>query len=128
MPLVPREPGREDWLGEDEVIRAWRVRRAALHRVAELGSVPYELRGGRSRGTYGAEPTYRCFAPDDVRRVTDALRDGSLVPDPSWRTDTPEGREAERRERRSGRLVDGLFFGPVLLLVLGALLYGWLAR
>jgi len=120
MPQVPSEPGRRDWLSESEVSRRWGVRRALLKRVADLADVTYHVSGGalRGRGVYGAEPPFTSFAPQDVERVRRDLAEGRLVLDPSWMTDSPEGRRAERTEKRDGWLVELVFFLPVILAVL----------
>ena len=114
---VPHEPGRQDWLSESEVSRLWGVRRSLLKRVADLAGVTYHVSGGalRGRGVYGAGPSFTYFAPQDVERVGRDLREGRLELDPSWLTDSPEGRKAERKDRRDGWLVDLIFFLPSLL-------------
>jgi hypothetical protein len=117
MPEVPVEPGRRDWLSEDEVSRRWGVRRSLLKRVADLADVAYHVSRGtlRGRGVYGAEPSFTSFSPQDVERAGRELKEGRLVLDPSWLTDTPQGQQAERKERRDGWLVELIFFLPVLL-------------
>lgn len=91
--------GAERWLRDYEVQKLWPVRGDKVFSAASRAGVRYRVVQGRSRGTYGADPTYHLFHPGDVRQAATAMAEGRVDLPPLWRTDTPEGQRAERWSR-----------------------------
>ncbi|MFE5792262.1 hypothetical protein ACFQ8C_06730 [Streptomyces sp. NPDC056503] len=131
MPPTPDpeapEPADEEepWLSGGEAARLWPVRAERLERAARQAGVRTRKFGGESRGTYGAAPNYYHYHPADVRRAAADLAEGRLDLPPHWRTDTPEGRRAERRSRLRLRLSCVVYLSP-LLFVLVIMVYDML--
>lgn len=96
------------WLRAREAAAVCRVRQSCVHKVAEAHGVRCETRTGH--GTWG-ESTTRVYHSEDLLHLADALGNGTASIDPSWRTDTPQGRRAHLRELLTG-------CGCLLLIVL----------
>ncbi|MFF0430493.1 hypothetical protein ACFYUJ_39825 [Streptomyces sp. NPDC004520] len=126
MPNTPNpgtpEPAHQEepWLSSDEVAKLWPVRKDWLPGVARRTDVRVRTSGGASRGTWGAEPTFYYFHPEDVRRAASTIADGHIDIPSNWRTDTPAGRRAEFWGTLSARVAGTLFIAAVLCaLILG---------
>ncbi|MGW9594972.1 hypothetical protein ACWHLZ_32290 [Streptomyces chartreusis] len=132
MPITP-EPGtpetvheEEPWLSSDEVAKLWPVRKDWLPGAARRADVRVRRSGGASRGTWGAEPTFYHFHPEDVRRAAPAIAEGHVDIPSNWRTDTPDGRRAEFWGTLSARVVGTLFLAVLVcgvFLILGTVIF-----
>jgi hypothetical protein len=96
------------WLAARQAAAVCRVRRSCVHQVAAAHGVRCETR--TSYGTWGPS-TSQVYHSEDVLHLADALANGTASVDPSWRTDTPQGRQARLREQLTG-------CGCLLLIVL----------
>jgi hypothetical protein len=89
----------ERWLNSLEVQKLWPIRPDWIVSTANRADVRYRVLQGRSRGTYGAEPSCHLFHPHDVRQAAAAIAAGRLDIPSLWRTDTPDGQRAEQWSR-----------------------------
>ncbi|RSS78579.1 hypothetical protein [Streptomyces sp. WAC06614] len=127
MPHTPDprspEPAHEDeepWLSSNQVAKLWPVREEWLPGTARRAGVRVRIIRGKSRGTWGAEPTLYHFHPGDVRRAAPAVTEGRVDIPSDWRTDTPDGRRAEFW----GTLIARVAITLVMAAFLGGLLLG----
>ncbi|WP_258318870.1 hypothetical protein [Streptomyces griseorubiginosus] len=113
--------GEEPWLSSDEVAKLWPIRKDWLSGAAHRADVRVRRSGGASRGTWGAEPTFYHFHPEDVRRAAPAIAEGHVDIPSVWRTDTPDGRRREfwgtLSARVAGTLVLALLVFAIILLL-----------
>ncbi|MFC8454796.1 hypothetical protein [Kitasatospora sp. NPDC057223] len=90
--------------------------------MAHLAGVRDHMVPGPTYGTYGGGQSYSYYHPEDVLQAVAAIADGRVEVEPIWRTDTPEGRQAEYWSRLRLRLtiimVTAGFVGLPLALVL----------
>lgn len=81
--------------------RLWHIRPETyiLERVADKAGVTYRVRLAYPYPTGGrGSPTY-FFDADDAHRAAPDIISGAIELDPTWRTDSPEGRWIHRRRR-----------------------------
>ncbi|MCM2416656.1 hypothetical protein [Streptomyces sp. RKAG293] len=121
LPREPNERGRQ-WmlhLPASDVAALWpQIRRAAIPEMVKLASIRYFTMEFFST-TAGVTTLIR-YHPDDIHQVARNLAEDRMSVPAAWRTDTPEGTQAERlhqRRRRQGKWASCLFI-PALLAVL----------
>ncbi|MGW7824671.1 hypothetical protein ACWGLF_42940 [Streptomyces puniciscabiei] len=89
------------WIFQGRAGRLWHIRPEGyiLRHVADRAGVKYRVHYGNNHrvGVRGS-PMYS-FDAADARRVAPDVIDGVIEVDPTWRTDTPEGRRIHRWNR-----------------------------
>jgi hypothetical protein len=114
----PAQPRR--WLSSGRVGRLWHIRPKdhLLARIADQAGVTYKVRPAYQYRTGGqGSPTY-FFDSADAHRVAPDIVRGSIEIDPTWRTDTPEGRRIHRRDRiKLGLIIIGYLSPLIVVLV-----------
>jgi hypothetical protein len=120
----PAQPKR--WLSAGQTGRLWHLRpdQRNLWKIARDTGVECIARGGQVHGTGGFSASRYFFYADDVYRVAPDVVEGRIEVDPTWRTDTPEGRKIYRWDRF--KAVAGFIgcLSPVILVVGVSLLIG----
>jgi hypothetical protein len=114
---VRRKPAEQRrWISSGRTGRLWRIRpeNYILQRVADRAGVKYRVQlayhypsGGRG------SPTYSFDAVDAHRAAADILK-GAIEVDPTWRTDTPEGRRIHYRNRLKHLLIVAGYLSPLI--------------
>ena len=120
LPIEPNERRRQ-WLlhlPASEVALLWpQIRSAVIPQMAELAAIRYFT---EQSSTTGGKTTDIRYHTDDVHQVARNLAEDRMSVPATWRTDTPEGIQAERlHQRRSKQQAwAGCLFLPALFAVL----------
>jgi hypothetical protein len=117
LPIEPNERRRQ-WLlhlPASEVALLWpQIRSAAIPQMAELAAIRYFT--NKVISTRGGMITCIRYHADDVHQVARNLAEDKKSIPATWRTDTPEGMEAERLHQRRSK--QEAWIGPLFLLAL----------
>jgi hypothetical protein len=111
---MPAQQGR--WISSGRTARLWHIRPETyiLQRVADRTGVKYKVRLAYNYPTGGrGSPTYS-FDAADAHRVAPGIVNGAIEVDPTWRTDTPEGRRIHRRNRLKHSLIVTGYLSPLI--------------
>jgi hypothetical protein len=117
---------RNGCLSSEEVALAWPVvwRYDAVIRANEVRTSK-----AQATGTYGTT-TWTEYHAEDVRRVADAIADGTAVLEPGWRRDTELGQELlhqawerDRRQHTRQMAIQGVVISLIVLAFLGFVVF-----